>query len=197
MGWIMDYLDIEKILNAFNLQLEKIGKKLEIIVCGGSALSIIGLVKRVTKDIDVLAFVEKTDGHFKIVRADFPGWLKEVISKIARDFGLPQNWMNPGPTSLVDLGLPEGLEDRLIKRNYGDNLTVYYVSRFDQIHFKLYASVDRGGYHVDDLLELKPTSEELEAAARWSMTHDVSEGYRNVLKHLLKRLGYDDVAKRI
>jgi len=197
MGWIMDYLDIEKILNAFNLQLEKIGKKLEIIVCGGSALSIIGLVKRVTKDIDVLAFVEKTDSHFKIVRADFPGWLKEVISKIARDFGLPQNWMNPGPTSLVDLGLPEGLEDRLIKRNYGDNLTVYYISRFDQIHFKLYASVDRGGYHVDDLLELKPTSEELEAAARWSMTHDVSEGYRNVLKHLLKRLGYDDVAKRI
>ncbi|ACR79351.1 DUF6036 family nucleotidyltransferase [Kosmotoga olearia] len=193
----MDYLDIEKILKALSSQLKRIGKRIEIIVCGGSALSIIGLVKRVTKDIDVLAIVEKTNGHFKIVRADFPVWLKKAIEKVARDFDLPPNWMNPGPTSMVDLGLPEGLENRLIEKNYGNNLTVYYISRFDQIHFKLYASVDRGGYHIDDLLKLNPTDEEIEAAARWSMTHDVSEGYRMVLKDLLKRLGYDVVAERI
>lgn len=48
---------------------------------------------------------------------------------------------------------------------------------------------------MDDLLKLKPTNEEIEIAARWSMTH--SEGYRKVLKSLLKRLGYDDVAERI
>ena len=162
----MDCLDIEKILKALSSQLKRIGKRIEIIVCGGSALSIIGLVKRVTKDIDVLAIVEKTNGHFKIVRANFPVWLEEAIEKVARDFDLPPNWMNPGPTSMVDLGLPEGLENRLIEKNYGNNLTVYYISRFDQIHFKLYASVDRGGYHhIDDLLKLNPTDEEIEAAA--------------------------------
>jgi len=51
--------------------------------------------------------------------------------------------------------------------------------------------------YTDDLLKLNPTDEEIEAAARWSMTHDVSEGYRMVLKDLLKRLGYDVVAERI
>ncbi len=154
-------------------------------------------MNRTTKDVDVLAIVKRNKGNFRIIRADFPSWFKEAIRKIARDFDLPQNWMNSGPTSMVDLGLPAGLANRLIKKNYGDNLTVYYVSRFDQIHFKLYASVDRGGYHVDDLLSLNPTIDEIEAAARWSMTHDVSEGYKMMLKDLLKKLNYDDVAKRI
>ena len=193
----MDYLDVERILKSLNLQLRKLNKKVEIIVCGGTALSAIGLVKRITKDIDVLAIVKRKDGNFKVIRADFPPWFEKTIKKVARDFDLPQDWMNSGPTSMVDLGLPNGLIGRLIEKNYGDNLTVYYVSRFDQIHFKLYASVDRGGYHVDDLLKLKPTDDEIEAAARWSMTHDVSEGYKMILKDLLKRLNYDDVAKKI
>jgi len=35
--------------------------------------------------------------------------------------------------------------------------------------------VDQGaGKHFDDLIALKPTSDELENAARWTMTHDVS-----------------------
>jgi hypothetical protein len=46
-------------------------------------------------------------------------------------------------------------------------------------------------------MKLKPTNEEIEAAARWSMTHDVSEAYRELLKSLLRRLGFNEVAKRI
>ena len=38
---------------------------------------------------------------------------------------------------------------------------------------------------------------EMEAAARWSMTHDVSEGFKMVLKRLLEELGYEDVATRV
>jgi hypothetical protein len=26
---------------------------------------------------------------------------------VARDFGLPDEWLNPGPTSLLDLGVPK------------------------------------------------------------------------------------------
>ena len=52
-------------------------------------------------------------------------------------------------------------------------LTGHFTGRFDQIHFKLYASVDRGGYHIEDLRALSPSHDELEAAARWAMTHDV------------------------
>jgi hypothetical protein len=47
------------------------------------------------------------------------------------------------------------------------------------------------------LLKLKPTNEEIEAAALWSISQDISNGYRIILKDLLKRLGYEDVSKKI
>jgi hypothetical protein len=48
-----------------------------------------------------------------------------------------------------------------------------------------------------DLKALGPAEAELEAAARWAMTHDVSEGFRVVLKDLLTQLGYENVVERI
>ena len=87
---------------------------------------------------------------------------------------------------------------RVITREFGRKLTIHFMGRYDQIHFKLYAAVDQGaGKHFDDLLALNPTPDELEQAARWSMTHDVSEGYRQVLKGLLNHMGFEDVAKRL
>ena len=57
-----------------------------------------------------------------------------------------------GPADLLKYGLPEGFKERLQTKIYGQELTVHYISRVDQIHFKVYASVDSGpGRHVDDL----------------------------------------------
>jgi hypothetical protein len=95
------------------------------------------------------------------------------------------------------MGLPEGLQARLYTREYAGHLTVHFVDRLDQIHFKLYAAVDRGGYHVTDLETLKPTPTELNQAARWAHTHDVSEEFRQLLKQMLEALGYGNVAQRI
>lgn len=69
-------------------------------------------------------------------------------------------------------------------------LTVLFASRIDQIHFKLYAAVDHGaGRHLADLQALAPSEAELLRAARWSRTHDPSEGYRSVLLEILAHLG--------
>jgi hypothetical protein len=88
--------------------------------------------------------------------------------------------------------------DRVTTRVFGNKLAVHFLGHYDQIHFKLYAAVDQGaGKHLDDLLALKPTSEEIESAARWSMTHDVSDGYKQNLKNLLKYMGFEDVAERL
>lgn len=114
----MAFLDINKALNALEAQLRRLGMKIEIVVCGGAALNAMGLVQRVTSDVDVLGIFED-DGIPTIRRADFPDWLKESIQRVARDLNLPPDWMNNGPTSLVDLGLPEGLERRLEERAYG------------------------------------------------------------------------------
>lgn len=61
----------------------------------------------------------------------------------------------------------------------------------------MYASADRGGHHLDDLMALKPKNKEIEQAALWSMTHDVSESFRLVLKDLLEKLGFKDVCEKI
>ena len=79
---------------------------------------------------------------------------------------------------MIDLGLPTNFEKRLLRKEYGKNLSIYYISRIDQIYFKLYASVDRGGYHLDDLKKLNPDSYELYNASKWCMTHDISEGLK-------------------
>ena len=196
-----DQKDIETILSALGEQLESSSvEPIELLVCGGSALIFLGLAQRTTKDVDILAYVKKTEaGDISFIKAT-P--LKEefiaAAKKVARDFNLPENWINTGPTSAVDLGLPDRLMERATTREFGRKLTIHFLGRYDQIHFKLYAAVDQGaGVHYEDLLTLKPTAEELEQAARWSMTHDVSEGYQQILKDLLNHMGYSNVAKRL
>ncbi len=84
--------------------------------------------------------------------------------------------------------------DRAERREYGPGLTVSFASRTDQIHLKLYATVDQGpGKHEHDLRALEPAPEELVEAARWTRTHDPSEGYREGLEAALRYLGVDDV----
>jgi|SRR6478609_665272 len=104
--------------------------------------------------------------------------------------GLPSEWLNAGPASLFDLGLPYGFFQRAEHRGYGESLHVLFASRLDQIHFKLYAAVDQGaGRHLADLRSLTPSEEELIQAARWSETHDTSEGHRAMLANALTHFG--------
>ncbi|NQT54898.1 MAG: hypothetical protein HQ551_01575 [Desulfobacteraceae bacterium] len=187
-----DQENIETILSALGEQLESSeGEPLDLLVCGGSALIALGLAQRTTKDVDILALVKrKKTGKTTLNKAEplSDGFIT-ASKKVARDFNLPENWINTGPTSAVDLGLPNGIMERVTTRAYGPKLT---------IHFKLYAAADQGaGKHFDDILALNPTEDELEQAALWSMTHDVSEGYRQVLKGLLNHMGFKNVAENI
>lgn len=169
---------------------------INMIVCGGSALIAIGLVSRATKDVDVVALMDEK-GRL-ISAAPLPDSLRNAAIQVARDLDLDENWLNTGPGEILEFGLPNGFMSRLSRHTYGDRLTVHFIGRLDQIHFKVYAAVDRGpGYHVDDLLALHPTPEEIDAAARWSMMHDASPGFRSILKDMLKKLGYDTIAEKL
>lgn len=168
----------------------------ELVVCGGAALSTLGLVPRTTRDVDILACV--VNGEVR--KADpFPDSLAAAVARVAADFHLPSKWLNPGPTSLVDGGLPEGLDRRWSTRSYGTTLTVHFIGRLDQIHLKLYAAVDRGPQdrHYADLLALRPAREEILMAARWAIGHDVSSPFRDSLRACIRALGYDDVAANL
>jgi hypothetical protein len=184
-----DALDL--ILSALGEQLQALGARVELVVIGGSALLALGFVRRTTKDVDILALVER--GALQPAKP-FPQPLVEAKERVTRDFGLEENWLNPGPTDLLQFGLPEGFWGRLTTRQYGDALTVRFAGRLDQIHFKLYAMADQGpGRHEADIRALDPSREELAAAARWSRTHDPSPGFLMVLEQSLRHLGVEDV----
>jgi len=198
---LQDQKEVELILTALGEQLEKLtDQTIELLVCGGSALNVLGLIQRATEDVDILAYVKRNEGQevFFVKAEPLSPELKMAAEKVARDFNLPDRWLNSGPTSAVDLGLPEGLMERVITKQFGPKLIIHFLGRYDQIHFKLYAAVDQGaGKHLDDLLLLNPTSDEIEDAARWSMTHDVSEGYKQNLKDMLIYMGFKDVAEKL
>jgi hypothetical protein len=174
------------------------GEPLGLVVCGGTALFALGLVMRTTRDVDVLGAVLETQNGLTIQRiTKFAEWLVEAANKVGRDFDLPENWLNLGPAAQVESGLPEGFEKRLVKKVYGQYLTVYFISRIDQIHFKLYAAVDQDDYHVQDLFALKPMENEMEMAASWVVTQDVSAVFKILLKDFLEINNCGDIAKRI
>ena len=169
-----------------------------IVVCGGSALILTGAVLRTTRDVDVVAL----GSNKGLMSPDpLPKTLALAAGETAADLGLPPDWLNNGPSrgegGLFQMGLPDGLDARWTTRSYGPYLTVHFVGRLDQIHFKLYAAADRGGYHIEDLLALDPTDDELVLAARWTLTHDVSDTFRTILKHLLRSIDHEHAADRL
>jgi len=195
----LDKETLDLAMRSLAIRLEENGaEKVEIVVCGGAALILTGKVPRTTKDVDIVALIR---AECLASPAPLPDALISAAREVAEDLGMDSSWLNNGPSSgeggLFQMGLPQGFTDRLTSVTYGKCLRVHFSHRLDQIHFKLYASADRGGYHIEDLQALDPNSDELESACRWCMTHDVSEGFRMVLIRLLKELGYESVAQRL
>jgi hypothetical protein len=179
----------EKLLDALGEQLTAARQHFEIVVIGGSGLLALGVVQRTTRDVDIVAL---RSGSELQTPTPLPEALRTARDRVARDFSLPEDWLNTGPADLLDFGLPDGFVDRLEPRSYGDYLTVHFASRLDQIHFKLYAAVDQGpGKHSEDLEALAPTHEDLLRAARWTRTHDPSPGFAQELRRALAHFGVD------
>ncbi len=171
-----------------------------LVVCGGTALVATKLVERATRDVDIVALAND-DGEL-IDPAPLPMALGKAAIEVAEDLGLPNDWLNNGPSSgeggIFRLGLPNGFADRLSWERFGKKLTVAFISRIDQIHFKLYAAVDQfGSYHATDLQALNPTDDELLVAVAWSRTHDPSEGYLEGIKMFFREFGYEHLVERI
>ena len=96
---------VQELLDALSEHLAARGQHYELVVVGGSALLAQGLVERTTQDVDVVA--PRHAGSLN--KADpFPRELTDARNRVARDFGLSEDWLNPGPADLMDFGLPDG-----------------------------------------------------------------------------------------
>jgi hypothetical protein len=182
---------LETALRALADLLEALGLHYEVVLIGGGNLILHGLVTRpTTKDLDLLG--EWTADGIKPIRP-MPEPLRIAVLDVARTYGLPNDWVNLGPESLLDLGLPDGFVERLERRDYR-GLVTWLAGRFDMVCFKLYAAVDQGlrSRHLQDLRELRPDRSELLSAARRTISHDPSPAYRSLLVDALGQLGVED-----
>jgi hypothetical protein len=178
---------------ALGEQLRARDADIHLVVIGGSGLLAMGLGDRATQDVDVVAFVQ---GGRLVSAAPFPEVLDDAARRVANDFGLQPGWLNHGPTSLLDFGLPGGFEERMATVEYGSGLRVSFASRLDQIHLKLYAfATRREPRDQADLRRLEPTPDELTAAARWARTHNAPGPFDEELAAALRAFGVTDAGR--
>jgi len=180
---------------------QRTSNHISLVICGGSALMALGLIPRATQDVDVVALL---NGGKLVSAVPLPGALIEPARLVAQELALPADWLNAGPASIFDeslpnQGFPRGFQSRLTRRDFGSVLSIYLVSRYDQIHFKLYAAVDQGGPspHLTDLVSLNPTDEELIAAVEWARLHDTSDGFMGTVRSMLGAMERINVISRV
>jgi hypothetical protein len=92
------------------------------VVVGGTALNLLGTVRRVTRDVDVIAtgtFREAGPPEEIHPPDPLPESLLEVIATVSRDLALPADWMNTAVAGQWRTGLPPGFASRITWRQYG------------------------------------------------------------------------------
>jgi hypothetical protein len=171
------------------------GKELGIVIVGGAALNLLGVIRRTTVDVDVIALARSTRAGGRPILIEprgLPAELAEAAARVARDFGLPPRWVNTDVASQWRTGLPPGLVERVEWRRYG-GLNVGIPGRPDLIALKLHAAVDNDpqSRHVQDLVALRPSREELNTAGNWVRAQDAGAGFSRIVDQVI-----DHVAAR-
>lgn len=171
-------------IEAFDHHLAGLGLRFEGVIIGGSALVLMGVISRLTRDFDVLMPT-----------------LPEPVVNAARDFAKQQraegndlvdDWLNNGPSQLGDV-LPSGWRERIERLFQGKAITFSVLGRPDLLKSKLFALADRGS-DIEDCIALMPTPEELAECQPWLEQQDSNEMWsahiRDTLAKLGRRLGH-------
>lgn len=157
---------------------------------------LLGIRIRATTDVDILAFAGLNAQGIRQLRAPdepLPGPLLAAAETVAGDLGLDPHWLNTGPASQWQTGLPPGLDDRVTWRTYG-GLGVGIVSRIDLVYFKLYAAADdigTGSVHYQDLVALHPSDADLSAAAEWIQRQDPGPDFHRTVSEVIRHVRTD------
>lgn len=171
-------------IEAFDRHLARLGLNFEGVVIGGSALGLMGVIRRPTRDFDIL--VPELPAEIALAARAF--------AKAQRDAGgdLIDDWLNNGPMQLGDV-LPLGWRERLQRIFEGQVLALNTLGRGDLLKSKLFALCDRGT-DLPDCIALAPTAEELAECMPWLEVQDANEQWpdhvRATVADLARRLGH-------
>ena len=181
---LLNNKDLERALGLVGQLLQSDEETASVVIIGGAALNLLGVVSRTTRDVDVVAMTSAPGAALVAPPNPLPAALMKAVESVARDLGLAPNWLNRGPASQWEIGLPPGFASRLHWRSYGP-LHVGIADRFDLVHFKLEAAADQpsseGNRHLEDLLALRPSDNDLHAAIAWVKEKNVGPGYHDVV----------------
>ena len=171
-------------IEAFDARLVGLDLRLEAVVIGGSALALLGVTSRQTRDFDIIA-------------PELPIAILEVARAFAREqrelgVELIDDWLNNGPMQLGDV-LPEGWRLRVVLAFEGNALVLHSLGRADLLKTKLFALCDRGT-DLPDCVDLAPTAAELAEALPWVSFQDANPDWpahvAATLADLGRRLGH-------
>lgn len=177
-------MNSHELLIAFDRYLTKRKLTLEAVVIGGTALNLLGVVNRPTKDCDIL-------------HPDLPPEIDQAARTFAAEIRnggevLRDDWLNNGPASLKD-HLPSGWQQRLRIVFIGKSLLLNCLGRDDLLRTKLFALCDRST-DIGDCIALAPTTDELDAAQNWLEVQDGNpewpEHVQETLNGLRRKLGH-------
>jgi len=180
--------DIRRCLRSLGEKLSLGGHpSVSVLICGGSALNLSGLVSRTTGDVDALG-LETCGPELNPI----PDWLRKCSAEVAEELGLEEGWFNDAASSLQAIGLPEGIVRRSTRESFGPGLEVAIASRLDLIALKCFAALDpkSGRKHLGDLVDLAPEEGELAFAAAWLLDRPTSPQFRKAFADLCLVLGH-------
>jgi len=171
-------------LEAFDAWLASRSLQLEAIVVGGSALALLGVTERQTRDVDILD--PELSAEIALAAREFAGYQRNQGVELADD------WLNNGPIQLTEV-LPADWRLRVRSVFDGASLRLTILGRADLLKTKLFALCDRGT-DLADCLALAPDAEELAEAEPWLTAQDAHplwpEHARSTLADLGRRLGH-------
>ncbi len=133
MSALLGRARLQEALELAGSYLQDRGCAFEVVAIGGSALLLLGAIERPTQDLDLIALVES--GSYQKLEK-LPSVLRETRDAVAAHLDLAPDWINTGPSDVMDHGLPEGFAGRCIRQTYGA-LVLHVAGRFDQICFNL------------------------------------------------------------
>jgi hypothetical protein len=173
-------------IEAFDQFLEREGLGFSGTVIGAAALIVLGVVSRVTADVDFLA-------------PRIPEKVKDASRRFAKQYKGPESplyedWLNNGPESLIR-DLPAGWDGRSVPLYSGRALQLRTLGRLDLLRSKLYAFCDRQ-QDLEDCVALKPSEAEILECLPWLEERDGNPMWpahvRKSIAVLAKRLGHGE-----
>jgi len=171
-------------IEAFDAHLEACGLAFDAVVIGGSALALLGVTTRQTRDFDILA---------PILPAGIVAAARTFAAEQRRlGLELADDWFNNGPVQLGSI-LPAGWINRVQRVFHGRALLLHALGRSDLLKTKLFALCDRGT-DLPDCLALVPIPNELREAGEWLVLQDANPYWPDhvaaTLADLARRLGH-------